>query len=78
LIEDVARSVDIDLSASWMVGDGFNDVQAGGAAGCRTILLARLKAEHLQWFSKDSSAEPDAIVETLDDALRVIMGRSGD
>lgn len=29
----------IDLSSSWMVGDGENDVKAGSAAGCRTVLI---------------------------------------
>ncbi len=29
----------IDLSQSWMVGDGENDVKAGKAAGCRTALI---------------------------------------
>jgi D-glycero-D-manno-heptose 1,7-bisphosphate phosphatase len=29
----------VDLSQSWMIGDSERDVQAGQAAGCRTILL---------------------------------------
>lgn len=29
----------IDLSQSWMIGDGENDVKAGKAAGCRTALI---------------------------------------
>lgn len=28
-----------DLSQSWMVGDGENDVKAGLAAGCHTALI---------------------------------------
>lgn len=34
-----AEDFNIDLSQSWMVGDGENDIQAGRAAGCRTALL---------------------------------------
>lgn len=34
-----AKDYDIDLSASWMIGDILNDVEAGRRAGCRTILL---------------------------------------
>lgn len=34
-----ARDLGIDLTASWMVGDKMSDVQAGLAAGCRSILL---------------------------------------
>lgn len=29
----------IDLTASWMVGDGKNDIEAGKAAGCKTALI---------------------------------------
>jgi D-glycero-D-manno-heptose 1,7-bisphosphate phosphatase len=29
----------IDLSASWMIGDILNDVEAGRRAGCRTVLI---------------------------------------
>ncbi|MBP6097803.1 MAG: HAD family hydrolase [Methyloversatilis sp.] len=34
-----ARAHRIDLSASWMVGDKLDDVEAGRRAGCRTVLL---------------------------------------
>lgn len=34
-----AVDFNIDLSKSWMVGDGENDIKAGKAAGCRTALL---------------------------------------
>ncbi len=33
------RDLGIDLAASWMVGDKMSDVEAGLAAGCRSILL---------------------------------------
>ena len=29
----------IDLAGSVMVGDRFSDVEAGRAAGCRTVLI---------------------------------------
>jgi D-glycero-D-manno-heptose 1,7-bisphosphate phosphatase len=35
-----ARRHNIDLAASWMVGDREHDIEAGHAAGCRTILVA--------------------------------------
>lgn len=34
-----AEDFNIDLSQSWMVGDGENDIKAGKAAGCRTALI---------------------------------------
>lgn len=34
-----AEDFNIDLSSSWIVGDGENDIKAGQAAGCRTALI---------------------------------------
>lgn len=36
-----AKKHRIDLTRSWMIGDSPRDVEAGRAAGCRTILIAR-------------------------------------
>ena len=33
------EDLNIDLSQSYMVGDGENDIKAGKAAGCKTVLL---------------------------------------
>lgn len=35
-----AADFNIDLSRSWMVGDGENDIKAGINAGCKTVLLS--------------------------------------
>ena len=40
MILQAAREHDIDLQASWMVGDSSKDVIAGKRAGCRTVHLA--------------------------------------
>lgn len=34
-----AKELNIDLSRSWMIGDSDSDVQAGLAAGCKSILI---------------------------------------
>ncbi|MBQ5473872.1 MAG: HAD-IIIA family hydrolase [Lachnospiraceae bacterium] len=39
MILKAASDYNIKLSESWMIGDGKNDVLAGKAAGCNTILL---------------------------------------
>jgi len=39
LLLDAARRWNIDLAHSFMVGDRWRDVEAGRAAGCRTIFL---------------------------------------
>jgi len=40
LLMRAASELGVDRSASWMIGDDANDVAAGRAAGCRTILIA--------------------------------------
>jgi len=39
MILQAALDHDLDLARSWLVGDALRDIQAGRAAGCRTILL---------------------------------------
>lgn len=41
-----AKDFNIDLASSWMVGDGENDVKAGLAAGCKSILISENNNEH--------------------------------
>ncbi|MES2325453.1 MAG: HAD-IIIA family hydrolase [Pseudomonadota bacterium] len=38
-LQSVAREHDLDLTASWVVGDVLNDVEAGNRAGCKTMLI---------------------------------------
>lgn len=39
-----AEDFNIDLSQSWMIGDGENDIMAGKNAGCKTALINEDKA----------------------------------
>lgn len=39
LLLDGARKYDVDLQKSFMIGDRWRDVEAGQAAGCRTVLI---------------------------------------
>ena len=39
LLLRAAQDFNIDLTRSWMVGDGKNDIQAGQNAGCHTSLI---------------------------------------
>ena len=45
LLLDAAADHGIDLPQSWMIGDRWRDVDAGRAAGCRTIFIDRGYAE---------------------------------
>ena len=46
MLLDAAAELDVDLHASWMIGDTDGDVAAGAAAGCRTVLIATPGSEH--------------------------------
>lgn len=48
---------DIDLARSWMIGDSESDIEAGIAAGCRTIRVTEPGVETRAEFSKTSLAE---------------------
>jgi D-glycero-D-manno-heptose 1,7-bisphosphate phosphatase len=50
-----ARKLDLDLGASWMIGDTDADVETGAAAGCRTILVENPRSAH----KRSGAADPD-------------------
>jgi len=72
LLLKAAKDMDIDLSQSWMIGDGLTDVKAGKQAGCRTILLGRMKCE-LCHLMDEEDASPDAIASNLTEATQFIL-----
>ena len=54
MLLNVAADFNIDLSQSWMVGDGENDVKAGLNAGCKTALIGQGKENIGQLVSEIS------------------------
>jgi D-glycero-D-manno-heptose 1,7-bisphosphate phosphatase len=63
-----AREKDIDLKQSWLIGDNLSDVQAGKAAGCRTILIGTMKCELCRLMS-EKNIFPDKIAGNIGDAV---------
>lgn len=72
MLIQAASKYGLDLRTSWMIGDGIVDVQAGRAAGCRTILITSLKISHIEQFVDMKDATPDAVVSNLAKAWDVI------
>ncbi|MBN1489941.1 MAG: HAD family hydrolase [Phycisphaerae bacterium] len=64
-----AAEHDIDLDASWAVGDSDRDSEAGKAAGCRTIQLVTTVAGH-------GATPADAVATTLRDATDRILAQT--
>jgi D-glycero-D-manno-heptose 1,7-bisphosphate phosphatase len=69
LLEGRAR-YGIDLGQSFMVGDRWRDIDAGRAAGCRTVFLDRNYGE------RGPSYPPDARVTSLRGAVDWIVRSS--
>lgn len=72
LLLRAASELDIDLSQSWMIGDGLTDVEAGKTANCKTILLGKVKCELCRLMDEED-ARPDAIASNLLEAALVIL-----
>lgn len=67
-----AKEHSIDFKNSWMVGDGITDMQAGAAAGCKTILIGRMKCD-LCKLMEDEGVKPDFIAPNLLKASLIIQ-----
>jgi len=76
LLLQAAQDMDIDLSQSWMIGDGLTDVKAGKGAGCRTILLGRMKCELCRLMDEEE-ARPDIVISSLMEAAEYILKQGG-
>lgn len=57
MLLQAARDFNIDLEASWMIGDGENDIVAGRNAGCHTALIKAKEADYGQEVSVASLYE---------------------
>ena len=76
MLLQAAEDMDIDLSASWMVGDSPRDVEAGQRAGCQTIRV-RKPHEPLPGEADHEDVQADFTVRNLVEAARVILRQSG-
>lgn len=76
LLLKAAQDLNIDLSASYMVGDNITDIQAGRSAGCHTILVGRMKCE-LCHMMEETRVKPDFIVPDLLEAAETISNGKG-
>ena len=66
MLIQAAEEYDIDLKASWIVGDKASDVEAGKRAGCRSARILRQEA-------KASGLRPDLQTHDLPEAASLIL-----
>jgi histidinol-phosphate phosphatase family protein len=64
MITDLAERWNVDLAASWVIGDMWRDVEAARIAGCASVLLRRP-------YNADARADYEAA--TLGEAVRLIV-----
>jgi len=69
MLLEAAREHDISLAESWMIGDRWRDVDAGKAAGCRTVFV------DYNYPNEPRPRDPDVIVGSLVDAVPFVIGR---
>ncbi len=65
-----ATDIALDLPRSWMIGDTDADVQAGRAAGCRTMLIEYPGSAH----KRTGDIGPDILAEDLAGAVKQLPG----
>ncbi len=65
-----AAEMDLDLAASWMIGDSARDIEAGRRAGCRTIFVRPMTEANIPGRN---TIQADYDVHNLVQAARVIL-----
>ena len=69
MLLEAARDMDLDLQASWCIGDKLSDVEAGQRAGCRTILIDLMSPVG---NLKPGQIRPDYIAVNMREALNIV------
>ena len=72
MLLDAAEEHNLDLSRSWLIGDAPRDIEAGHAAGCRTILFRDPSLAASPAADTPSNVTPDFVVSSLKEAVNVI------
>jgi D-glycero-D-manno-heptose 1,7-bisphosphate phosphatase len=74
MLLQAAREHDIDLHASWMIGDILHDIEAGNRAGCRTVMVD--SGNETEW-RLGTNRLPTRVVTDIYAAARVIAAAEG-
>jgi D-glycero-D-manno-heptose 1,7-bisphosphate phosphatase len=73
LLLRAAKENDIDMGSSFFVGDALDDVKAGKAAGCKTILLGHVTT-FLTRMMEEEGARPDYMLPSLKKVPDLLAG----
>ncbi len=67
LLLEAAKERELSLSQSWMIGDRWRDIEAGKAAGCRTVFI------DYGYAHEPRPRNPDVIVRSLIEAVPFVI-----
>jgi D-glycero-D-manno-heptose 1,7-bisphosphate phosphatase len=73
MLDALAMTLGLDASASWMLGDSAQDIDAGRAAGFRTGLVFDTRRCELCPLLGGASAAPDVVAPTLAGLAQAIL-----
>jgi D-glycero-D-manno-heptose 1,7-bisphosphate phosphatase len=71
MIQQAVQDMELDADRSWIVGDSPRDIEAGRAAGLRTVLVSRDRA-------RIAEAAPDFSAATVTEAVELILRHRDD
>ena len=66
MLRRAAKDLNIDLTASWMIGDRWRDIDCGHAAGCRTVFID-------YGYDEPLKQQPDFHAKNLLEAAEIIL-----
>ena len=72
MILQAARTLSLDLSRSWVIGDAPRDLEAGRAAGCKTIWLRVPGLPESEAANQPVTVTPDFVATSLGEAVGFI------
>ena len=70
MLLQASRELGVLLPRSWMIGDALSDVEAGKAAGCRTILISPANDD----VEKNGPGTSTFRVKSLSHAVELVVG----
>lgn len=73
LIMDAAKRFEVDLRYAFVIGDAASDIEAGGRAGCRTVLVKTGRGAEAARADRWNKHKPDFVADDLVDAALWIM-----
>jgi D-glycero-D-manno-heptose 1,7-bisphosphate phosphatase len=74
MLLEAAAELNLDLGASWIIGDGDADIGAGRAAGCRTVLVRHPLTAH----RRTDDVKADAEAGDVRQAASIVLATTAD